>query len=126
MTKPFLALSTLTLLLTTQAKADRFLIDPSKVETLRCDDASYANESHILTGPEQSFVFTGADGQTHSLMFKDHEACRAKMQFVKNAQTDANHPWVQIDTAQMTFANVTPPETQQATRQISSTHEHTR
>ena len=102
------------------AHAERYLIDPSKAETLRCDDHSFKNDSYTLEGPAQEFVFTTADGETHHIIFQNHEECRAKINMVKHAQTEQSHPWVQIDTSPLTFAMVERPAASPAN--TSDTH----
>ena len=91
------------------AHAERYLIDPSKTETLRCDDHAFKNDSYTLEGPAQEFVFMTADGETRHIIFQNHEECLAKINMVKHAQTEQSHPWVQIDTSPLTFAMVEHP-----------------
>jgi hypothetical protein len=110
MAKPILFLSLFTaVVMAPLAQAERYLIDPNKADTLRCEDAAFKNETYTQSGPPQNFIFKSADGETHALNFRNHQECHTKMQFVKNAQMEVAHPWVQIDTDPLHFAMVDAP-----------------
>ena len=95
------------------AHSEQFLIDPSKAGTFRCEDAQFKNDTYTEEGPQQHFVFTGTDGLAHSMDFENHAECRAKLQFVKTAQLDINHPWVQVETSSNYFGLTSTPGAQE-------------